>query len=64
MIPNTRKLIRLLKELERSKELVWLDDDDYTVGYNAGIDMAIAIVKEKLCRKNLNYSMNGKKDSD
>jgi len=36
----------LIEKLEDEKELIWNDDDEYEIGFNAGIDMAISVIKE------------------
>lgn len=41
---------KVIKAFDDAKELVWLEDDEYTVGYNAGIEagknIAFALLKE------------------
>lgn len=42
---------KVIKAFDDAKELVWLEDDEYTVGYNAGIEagknIALALLKEQ-----------------
>lgn len=57
-------LKEILEKIQDSEELIWTDDDEYFIGYNSGLRMAAAIIKEYLCQKKSNCSMNGQKDSD
>ena len=47
-MPDMEKVIEAFDE---AKELVWTDDDEYTVGYNngleAGKDIALALLKDQ-----------------
>lgn len=47
-MPDREKVI---KAFDDAKELVWLEDDEYTVGYNNGIEagknIALAMMKEQ-----------------
>ena len=47
-MPDREKVIEAFDEL---KELVWRDDDEYTVGYNDGLEagknIALALLKEQ-----------------
>ena len=42
---------KVIEAFDEVKELVWLDDDEYTVGYNDGLEagknIAIALLKEQ-----------------
>lgn len=41
---------KVIEAFDEAKELVWTDDDEYTVGYNNGLEagknIAIALLKE------------------
>lgn len=42
---------KVIEEFNDAKELVWLDDDEYTIGYNNGIEVGknitLALLKEQ-----------------
>ena len=42
---------KVIKAFDEAKELVWLEDDEYTVGYNNGIEagknITLALLKEQ-----------------
>ena len=42
---------KVIKAFDDAKELVWMEDDEYTVGYNAGIEagknITLALLKEQ-----------------
>ena len=42
---------KVIKEFDDAKELVWLEDDEYTIGYNNGIEasknITLALLKEQ-----------------
>ena len=42
---------KVIKAFDDAKELVWLEDDEYTVGYNAGIEagknITLSLLKEQ-----------------
>ena len=48
MMPNRGKVI---KAFDEAKELIWTDDDEYTVGYNNGLEagknIALTLLKEQ-----------------
>ena len=47
---------KLIEKLEESKELVWTDDDEYSIGFNNGIDMAISIINEFYNKEDIKMS--------
>lgn len=46
---------KVIDAFDEAKELVWTDDDEYTVGYNNGLevgkDIALALLKEQERKK-------------
>ncbi|MBR6442715.1 MAG: hypothetical protein IKS46_03420 [Clostridia bacterium] len=45
------ELEKVIKAFDEAKELVWTDDDEYTVGYNNGLEagknIALTLLKEQ-----------------
>lgn len=55
---------KVIEAFDNAKELVWLEDDEYTVGYNSGIEagknITLALLKEQEPVKpvNVRWEMN------
>ena len=54
---------KVIEAFDEAKELVWTDDDEYTVGYNNGLEagknIALALLKEQEAVKPKSKSRHG-----
>ena len=57
---------KVIKAFDEAKELVWTDDDEYTMGYNNGLEagknIAISLLKEQEVKESKWLSLPYKKD--